>query len=411
MKIAFASLYDLTDVSRGSGTYYSLCLALEAAGHQVMRFGPYNIAEPVITRCLKAFHRRIGKRYKTYLDPWVAAKRGCRVTSAIHNHVFDVFMTNDFGILGFAQTSVPRVIYTDVMLPRKFLHSPKSGRCGNLSIVGGYLFRYTIRRGLTRANLAVFPAEWAANEARKMVKENPRVVVVPFGANLRDPGPEIALKRSVRRMQKKESVEVLFIGSEWERKGGSVAVEAIRELNLAGVRAKLHIVGANTPRLDWGDFIEVHGLLDKRVESDRIKLERLFTEADLFLLPTASEGLNISILEAAAYGLPVLSHRVPGVEESVIDGVTGRLFELGCDAAAFSEAIRGLLCQGDRYSRLCAAGRRCFEEKYNWPACVRNLLNQVGELVAGCAKVGSDRTSRPSRRNGQIERAGVGKSS
>jgi glycosyltransferase involved in cell wall biosynthesis len=68
-------------------------------------------------------------------------------------------------------------------------------------------------------------------------------------------------------------------------------------------------------KLGMGDYVEFLGL--------RLDVPHLLTNADIFVLPSVSEGLPISILEAMTTGLPVVATRVGGVPELVEEGVTG----------------------------------------------------------------------------------------
>lgn len=77
----------------------------------------------------------------------------------------------------------------------------------------------------------------------------------------------------------------------------------------------------------------------------------LLRDSYLFLLPTYYEGINNSILEAMAFGLPVVSTGVGGTPEMVIDGVNGYLLTPG-DIKGFAERINFLLSNPDQRNRL-----------------------------------------------------------
>ena len=71
------------------------------------------------------------------------------------------------------------------------------------------------------------------------------------------------------------------------------------------------------------DIIRFHGWLLGEGKTD------IFNIADAYILPSYTEGVPISILEAESYGLPVLSTTVGGIPEIVADGENGLLFEPG----------------------------------------------------------------------------------
>ena len=82
--------------------------------------------------------------------------------------------------------------------------------------------------------------------------------------------------------------------------------------------------------------------------------EQWLHKMDLFALTSRSEGMPLSILEAWAAGVPVVASAVGGVPELVEDGVTGRLFTSG-DEAALAESMEALCADGPLRCRLAEA--------------------------------------------------------
>ena len=83
---------------------------------------------------------------------------------------------------------------------------------------------------------------------------------------------------------------------------------------------------------------------------------RLYRAADVFVLPSISEGLSNALLEAMASGLAVLASRVGGSAEAVVDGGSGFLFEPH-DVATFRARIVQLLKNPGLAERLGLRGR------------------------------------------------------
>jgi glycosyltransferase involved in cell wall biosynthesis len=82
----------------------------------------------------------------------------------------------------------------------------------------------------------------------------------------------------------------------------------------------------------------------------------LYRAADVFVLPSVSEGLSNALLEALASGLPALGSRVGGTAEAVEDGVSGLLFDGEPDPAA-EAPVRRLLADPGLRARLGAGAR------------------------------------------------------
>ncbi len=93
-------------------------------------------------------------------------------------------------------------------------------------------------------------------------------------------------------------------------------------------------------------------------------IHRLYNHADILVLPSLSETLPLTIIEAMASGLPVISTPVGGIPELVQQGKTGYLVPVG-DSARLSERIRSLLRDESLRAKMGSAGRKAALERYD----------------------------------------------
>jgi glycosyltransferase involved in cell wall biosynthesis len=114
-------------------------------------------------------------------------------------------------------------------------------------------------------------------------------------------------------------------------------------------------VDAEINRLAIGDHV-------RRFAFER-PVEAYLRVLDLFVLPSLWEAFPIASLEAMACGVPVLATRVGGVDEQVVDDVTGRVIP-PADPAALAAALEGALTDGDRLRRWGEAARLRVLERY-----------------------------------------------
>lgn len=91
---------------------------------------------------------------------------------------------------------------------------------------------------------------------------------------------------------------------------------------------------------------------------DRTDVPQIMRTFDLFVLPSANEGISNTILEAMASGLPVIASRVGGNPELVEDGETGSLFQVGDSTALASLILDYAVSQGLRAERGAASRER-----------------------------------------------------
>lgn len=382
MKLAIASLHDLNDVRRGSGTYFHMIEELERQGHIVTRLGPFTLEVPFTARAIHFLHRLSGRRHALFLDPFVGRHTGRQVARQLAGHNYDILLTMDVCMAAFTPTPKKVALYTDVMITPDYLERDLPGcRLGNMSVMSLELCRRTFRKALKRVALAAFPAEWSAQAARVYCRDHGKIKVIPFGANVSDPGPQVARGRTWSKVKSKDCFELLFVGKDWIRKGGDVAVETVRYLNAHGFKTRLHVVGTKIPLEAPPEQVKEYGLLDKSKPEDLRLLYRLHTDADAFILPSSSEGYNNSILIAAAFGLPTLGYDADGVREAIAVGRSGLLFPLGSPAKVFADGIRKWQVEPAAYESLVVGARHHYETRADWRTSVNTLIACIEDAL------------------------------
>ncbi len=385
MKIAFVTpYYNPKDVRRGSGTFYYMSRELEHQGCQMEYYGPIPAEAPLQTRALRFLAKRIQKkRFLTYLDPGMSAAVGNSLEVKLANSSADLLLTNDPGVVAGLDAALPMVYYSDVMLPAskqvEVLRQNFAYKTSPLWAVRRY--QRTMQHCLEKASLLVFPAQWQADEAVKFGVDPIKIRVISFGANIPDPGSAVSQTRSLSRNAGVPRFNLLFLGSDWERKGGNTALQVTELLRQKGVEATLDVVGLRLE--DPPHYVRFHGLLRKDEASEWELMNQLFLNSDALILPSRSEGSVIAPREAAAYGLPTLAFRIPGLANSVLDGTSGVLLDPDSPPQAFCQVICSWLENPEEYLRICRSARKLFEEEYQWASTVKKLRLALKEALEG----------------------------
>ena len=133
-------------------------------------------------------------------------------------------------------------------------------------------------------------------------------------------------------------VVALIAANELARKGFDVLVEA--QARLSDQRLKVLLVGRKPLSPAHKRRLVELGVADRvRYAGSRSDMGRMHAAADLFVLPTQYEAFSLAIIEALASGLPVITTKVPGAGDRIVDMRNGRLL----DDPRSPEELAGLL--------------------------------------------------------------------
>ena len=206
--------------------------------------------------------------------------------------------------------------------------------------------------------------------AHRVLRELPNSVAIPdeTASPLSGSGPVGLLYCG--RLSTEKSLDTLFEG-------------AARVAN-AGRAVRVDLVGAGDPVRDaepdlrrLADTLDV----DIRFHGDQADVAPFYRRADIFVLPSVSEGMSNALLEAMSYGLPVLASDIPENRSVIEDGKDGMLFRQG-DAGDLALKLESLLANVDGSAqRLARAARDTAERRFSVGAIVDRLEAIYGELV------------------------------
>jgi glycosyltransferase involved in cell wall biosynthesis len=174
---------------------------------------------------------------------------------------------------------------------------------------------------------------------------------------------------------------IAFLGEVGHRKGVDVLIDALAQLKADGLDFAVTI-GGNGDLETARAHAERAGVLD-RIDFpgwvDEAGADKVLRGADLLVLPSRAENQPVAILEAMARGLPVVSTRIGGIPQQVLDGETGLLVEPD-DVAQLAQALATLIQSPERRAAYGQAGLRRFEAHFSVAACAERFAELYRSL-------------------------------
>lgn len=221
------------------------------------------------------------------------------------------------------------------------------------------------------------------------VEDADRIQVVPNGTDVRrfHPGSQEAARRALglESNQERDSFVLLFTGHLVRPKGVLHLLEAFGR-SLAGESgARLVYVGsgpeAETIRSQSAQLGIANQVILAGYRPDA-ELPDWYRASDVFALPSESEGLSTSVLEAMACARPVLTtYNGFGRHDAISDGVNGFLFEYG-EVGKLAELISTLFHKRELSRRMGDAGRKKAEANFAWPVIARQVVDIYREILS-----------------------------
>jgi glycosyltransferase involved in cell wall biosynthesis len=216
-----------------------------------------------------------------------------------------------------------------------------------------------------------------------------RIALIPHGVDLgrfRPASPEERAALRARLGWPAADPVAVYTGRLLRGKGLETLVDAFARLVPHAPNARLVLVGSGE-----GQALSVEGELKARVEAAGLQgrvaftgrvdaVEEVLRASDVFVFPSVFEALGISLVEAAACGLPAVASRTGGIVDVVDDGMTGRLVPPG-DAPAFAGALGDLLADAATRQAMGQRARTRAVERFD----VEDSLERYRALFAEVA--------------------------
>lgn len=173
----------------------------------------------------------------------------------------------------------------------------------------------------------------------------------------------------------------LFVGFDFERKGGMELLEAWEQVHRQLPDAQLWIVGPKKPRR------ELPGVTWLGRITDRQELARRYREATIFVMPSRFEPWGHVFFEAMSFGLPCIGSTCCAMPEIIDNGVTGLLAETG-EVEPLADALTSLLGDPGQAERMGHAAHAAVLHGGTWDDVVGRMAPYIEQAVGTYAAVG-----------------------
>lgn len=168
----------------------------------------------------------------------------------------------------------------------------------------------------------------------------------------------------------KKRNKILFVGRDFERKGGFVVLKAFEKLKKKQSNVELYIAGPKNKPFK-GDIDGCIYLGD----CDREKLNELYNKCDIFCMPSYFEAFGIVFVEALTFGLPCIGRKCFDMPYVIQEGETGEC--ISDDNPDILSNLMFKILNDEKYFTNVNAKRDFYIKEYSWDTVAKRIADII----------------------------------
>lgn len=169
------------------------------------------------------------------------------------------------------------------------------------------------------------------------------------------------------------SKQILFNGSDFERKGGDLVLAAFNQVKTALPEAKLVIIGKKLA-------IRENGVDNPGHISSPSEMRNLFLKTDLVVAPARCDPFPTFLMEAMSYGVPCIVSARDGMPEIIDNGVSGVVIDQPAPDLLAHQIIN-LLCDIPLLTSMSYNARHKVKTRFNWNDIAKNISQVLSTIT------------------------------
>ena len=207
------------------------------------------------------------------------------------------------------------------------------------------------------------------------------IYVYPMGIDTRLFSPDKKDGKLKERLGIKEEF-ILFVGGIIERKGISFLIKAMPKIVDEFPFIKLVVVGDGNLKSEMIRLVNALNISDNVIFTGVIPHDQLpsyFSTADLFILPSLSEGFGLVVIEALSCGTLAITSDLKPIHDIIIDNETGFFLEK-LTPEDITKKIIWILRNKENLKHVSEKGREFVVKSYDWAIVIENYGKIIRSL-------------------------------
>ncbi|TBR57742.1 group 1 glycosyl transferase [Westiellopsis prolifica IICB1] len=385
MKVACVNTYNVLNSSGWTkhnvgnyGSNYYIIQTLAAQGISIEAIGDFKKSYSFLTRSKWSFYRNLyHKDYYRWAEILVSKNYASQISKRLSKLNVDlVLCTEGAAPIAYLDCCQPIVLWVDTVLAALIDFYPYLSNLCQETIKNIYILE---KLALEKCKLVIFSSEWAAQKAIEIYNVDlNKVKIISRGSNLElKSNRKIADIKNLIKSRGTQTYKLIFIGIDWVRKGGILALDITKELKITGWNVELRLIGdLPKSRESLPDFVKPIGYINKSKLEGKNKFYSLLADSHFLILPTQADVTPNVLIEANAFGVPCLTTNLAGIPSIIKDDINGKVFPIDADVNEYCAYIKSYLSDYQKYENLAISSFNEYVNRLNW-SIAGQIANQL----------------------------------
>ncbi len=379
MRLAYVTPYDAANVQKWSGLGYHIAQSLQQQSISVEFMGALREDYSLLFKAKQLAYRYFrNQRYLRDREPAILQGYARQIQTRLKQSNAEVVLSPGTVSIAYLDCQQPIVFWTDATFAAMLNFYPEFSQLCAESVRHGHAME---KAALERCSLAIYSSEWAAKSAINDYQISPsKVKVVPFGANIAGDRTEADIQAMVQA-RSTDQCHLLFLGVNWLRKGGDIALAVATQLNQAGLKTELTIVGCQPLIAEpLPNYVKSLGFISKSTAVGQQQFSQLLAQSHFLILPSRAECTPVVFSEANSFGVPCLSANIGGIPSIITDDLNGKLFAKEA-VADYCNYITNVFTNYQRYQDLALTAFGEYRSRLNWSVSGQSVKKSLLSLM------------------------------
>ena len=382
MKIVYVSIEDANNKNSWSGTTHYLYKDLKK-NNEIINISPIKANDFIFKIIYKILSKVSGKIFLYSRNKYVAKLYSNYINKKLEKiDGYDCILSIGTLPTAFLKVNKPIFMYTDATFDGIKNYYKEFSNLSKLTEKEGYQLE---KIALENYSKIFYSSQWAKDSAIKYYEiPEEKIKVIPFGLNMDEVPKKSEIIQNINKKFNQKRIKLLFIGKDYDRKGGAIAVEVTKNLNMKGYDVELTIVGCSPP-IEISN-ITIISYVNKNNEKEYKVYEKLLKESHFLIHPTKADCSSMVSIEANSYGIPSIISNTGGIPTIVKNNINGILIKNYEESEEFVEKIQFFIENREDYKNLSQKTREYFENNLTWEHSTNKILKIIEEEIGKCQK-------------------------